>query len=169
MMQREEGRPGRDNMNAVQENAKENKDGVARGLSTLLADTYILYLKTQNFHWNVKGPQFQALHLLFEQQYNELAAANDLIAERIRALGQRAPASFAEFSKMTAIKESTSSMKAQEMIRQLLADNETLLTTANKAFPAAEEAEDQASMDLLTQRLQAHGKAAWMLRSLLEE
>src|SRR5687767_6694588 len=142
---------------------------IAEGLSRLLADSYTLYLKTHNFHWNVKGPMFQTLHLLFETQYTELAAAVDLIAERIRALGFRSPASYAEFGKATSIKESTVTPKATEMIRQLLADHETVAATASKAFTAADSAGDQATIELVTQRLQAHEKSAWMLRSHLEE
>lgn len=146
----------------------EQKKEIAQGLSTLLADTYTLYLKTHNFHWNVTGPMFQTLHLMFETHYTEMSLAVDLIAERIRALENQAPGSYAEFGKLTSIKEAVGATKAQEMIRQLLADHETVGKTARQAFPAAERAADQATMDLLTQRLQLHEKTAWMLRSLLE-
>jgi starvation-inducible DNA-binding protein len=156
-------------MSAVKEIPQDQKKAIAQGLSQLLADSYTLYLKTHNYHWNVKGPMFQTLHLLFETQYTELAMAVDLIAERIRALGVRAPGSYAEFGKATTIKEGIVAPKAEEMIGQLLADNETVAKAASDAFPAAEKAGDQATMDLLTQRLQVHEKSAWMLRSLLEE
>ena len=141
---------------------------VSDALAKLLADTYSLYLKTHNFHWNVVGPMFQTLHLMFETQYTELALAVDLLAERIRALGQPAPGSYAEFGKLTSIKEARQGVKAQEMIKQLLADHETVVASARTAFPAAEKAADQATMDLLTQRMQLHEKTAWMLRSLTE-
>ena len=143
--------------------SEKDRKSIADGLNRLLADSYTLYLMTHNFHWNVKGPMFQTLHLLFETQYLELALAVDLIAERIRALDFRSPGSYAEFSKSTSIKESTSAPKAIEMIKQLLADNKTVAVAASAAFPAAEKAGDQATMDLLTQRLQVHEKSAWML------
>ncbi len=142
---------------------------VAQGLSRVLADTYTLYLKTHNFHWNVVGPMFQTLHLMFEQHYNELALAVDLVAERIRALGHPAPATYAAFAKLTAIAEEDGVPKAVDMIRSLVKGHETVAKTVREVFPAAEKAGDQATMDLLTQRLQVHEKTAWMLRSLLEE
>lgn len=148
--------------------SNEQKKEIAAGLSVLLADTYTLYLKTHNFHWNVTGPMFQTLHLMFETHYNEMALAVDLIAERIRALEQHAPGSYAEFGKLTTIKEAVGVPKAQDMIRQLLEGHEVVIQTARRVFPAAEGAGDQATMDLLTQRLQLHEKTAWMLRSLLE-
>ncbi len=148
--------------------SNEQKKEIAAGLSVLLADTYTLYLKTHNFHWNVTGPMFQTLHLMFETHYNEMALAVDLIAERIRALEQPAPGSYAEFGKLTAIKEAVGVPKAHDMIRQLLEGHEIVIQTARRVFPAAEQAGDQATMDLLTQRLQLHEKTAWMLRSLLE-
>ena len=148
---------------------EQQKKEIAKGLAVLLADSYTLYLKTHNFHWNVVGPMFQTLHLMFEQQYNELALAVDMIAERIRALGVPAPGSFADFGKLTAIKEAVGVPKAQNMIRQLLENHETVTLTAKNAFPAAELAGDQATMDLLTQRMQIHEKTTWMLRSLLED
>ncbi len=141
---------------------------IAQGLSRLLADTYTLYLKTHNFHWNVTGPQFQTLHLMFEQQYTELALAVDLVAERIRALGVRAPGTYAEFAKLTSIKEEPGPIAAQAMTRQLLEGHESVVRTARSVFPAAEAGADESSVDLLTQRLQVHEKTAWMLRSLLE-
>lgn len=140
----------------------------AEGLSKLLADSYTLYLKTHNFHWNVTGPMFQTLHLMFEGQYTELATAVDLIAERIRSLGFFAPASYAEFSKLTVIKESTTVPNAQAMIAELVEGQEAVCRTARSIYPAAEESQDEATLDLLTQRLQLHEKTAWMLRSILE-
>jgi starvation-inducible DNA-binding protein len=148
--------------------SKEQKKEIAEGLSVLLADTYTLYLKTHNFHWNVTGPMFQTLHLMFEGHYNEMALAVDLVAERIRALENHAPGSYAEFGKLTSVKEAVGVPKAQDMIRQLLEGHETVIQAARRAFPAAERASDQATMDLLTQRLQLHEKTSWMLRSLLE-
>lgn len=148
--------------------AAKDRARIAKGLSRLLADTYTLYLKTHNFHWNVTGPLFNTLHLMFEQQYNELALAVDQIAERIRALGERAPGSYAEFAKLATVKEAKGSPKAEEMIRQLVIGNETVVKTARKAFPAAQAGGDESTADLLTQRMQIHEKTAWMLRSLLE-
>jgi starvation-inducible DNA-binding protein len=142
---------------------------IAHGLSRLLADTYTLYLKTHNFHWNVTGPMFNTLHLMFETQYNELALAVDLIAERIRALGLPAPGSYREFGKLTAVAESEGSPDATEMIRQLAEGQETVVRTARSVFPDADAANDQPTADLLTQRMQVHEKNAWMLRSLLEK
>ncbi len=146
-----------------------HRKGIAHGLSVLLADTYTLYLKTHNFHWNVKGPMFQTLHLMFEGQYNELALAVDAIAERIRALGHNAPGSYVEFSKLSSVKDSPEVPKASDMIRILMQDQETVVRSARSVFPLAEEGGDQATEDLLTQRIQIHEKTAWMLRSLLEE
>ena len=148
---------------------EKQREKIASGLSRLLADSYTLYLKTHNFHWNVKGPMFNTLHLMFEAQYNELALAVDLIAERIRALDVQAPGSYREFSKLTAIKESEGSPSATEMIKQLVAGQETVARTARGVFPDAEAANDQPTADLLTQRMQVHEKTAWMLRSLLEK
>ena len=144
-----------------------DRQKIADGLSHLLADTYTLYLKTHNFHWNVTGPMFQTLHLMFETQYNELALAVDLIAERIRALGFPAPASYAAFTRLSSIKESESVPKAEEMIRQLVAGQESVARTARSVFPVVEKVNDQPTADLLTQRMQVHEKTAWMLRSLL--
>ena len=140
---------------------------IADGLSRLLADTYTLYLKTHNFHWNVTGPMFQTLHLMFEGQYNELALAVDQIAERIRALGFPAPGSYAEFGRLTSIKEAEGAPAAGAMIRQLVEGQETVARTAREVIKVAESAHDAPTADLLTQRLQIHEKTAWMLRSLL--
>ncbi|MCB0340907.1 MAG: DNA starvation/stationary phase protection protein [Pseudobdellovibrionaceae bacterium] len=142
---------------------------IAKGLSKLLADSYTLYLKTHNYHWNVTGPMFQALHTMFETQYNELAIAVDDIAERIRALGEKAPGSYAEFSKLTTIKEETGTPSARDMIANLVTAQESVIRTARSVFPMAEEGNDEATADLLTQRIQLHEKTAWMLRSLLED
>ncbi len=147
----------------------EHRTKIAAGLSSLLADSYTLYLKTHNYHWNVKGPMFQTLHLMFEQHYTELALAVDLIAERIRALGEKAPGSYQEYSKLTSIKEEADWPTAHEMIRNLVTAHETVIRTARSIFPAAEAGSDEATVDLLTQRMQLHEKTAWMLRSLLEE
>ena len=141
---------------------------IAEGLSRVLADTYTLYLKTHNFHWNVTGPMFQTLHLMFEQQYSELALAVDLVAERIRALGYPAPGSYAQFAKLSTVTEAEGIPKANEMVRQLVEGQEALVRTLRNVFPAAETASDQVTIDLLTQRMQVHEKTAWMLRSLLE-
>ena len=141
---------------------------IANGLSRLLADTYTLYLKTHNFHWNVTGPMFQTLHLMFETQYNELALAVDLIAERIRALGHPAPGSYREFAKLSSIPEAEGVTRATDMIRQLVEGQEAVVRTARKVFEIADRVNDQPTADLLTQRMQIHEKTAWMLRSLLE-
>lgn len=140
---------------------------IANGLSRLLADTYTLYLKTHNFHWNVTGPMFNTLHTMFETQYTELSTAVDEIAERIRALGEPAPGSYAQFSDLTVISEETGTPSAEEMIRQLVEGQEAIARTARSVFPAAEKAGDEPTADLLTQRMQLHEKNAWMLRSLL--
>jgi len=141
---------------------------IAQGLSRLLADSYTLYLKTHNFHWNVTGPMFQTLHLMFETQYTELATAVDLIAERIRALGFPAPGSYTEFSKLSSIKEESGVPSATKMIELLVEGQEAVVRTARSIFPAVEKNNDEATADLLTQRMQLHEKTAWMLRSLLE-
>jgi starvation-inducible DNA-binding protein len=146
----------------------EHRQKIVEGLEILLADSYTLYLKTHNFHWNVTGPMFQALHVLFENQYTELALAVDEIAERIRALGHFAPGSYAQFMKHTSIKEETTVPPAKEMILQLLEGQEIIIRTARKACTYVEESNDQATMDLLTRRIETHEKNAWMLRSLLE-
>lgn len=149
--------------------SKADRESIAKGLSRFLADTYTLYLKTHNFHWNVTGPMFQTLHLLFMDQYNETWMAVDLIAERIRALGFPAPGSYGEFAELSSIKDSEGSPKAKDMILQLIEGQETVVRTARSVFPVAEKAGDQPTLDLLTQRMQIHEKNAWMLRSLLEE
>lgn len=144
------------------------KKHIAEGLSRVLADSYTLYLKTHNFHWNVEGPQFRGLHLMFEEQYTELAEAVDTIAERIRALGQFAPGSYAEFSRLSTIEEANSVPKAEEMLRQLLSDHKTVVKTINTVLPTAQEAGDEATIGILTERITVHEKTAWMLRSLLK-
>jgi starvation-inducible DNA-binding protein len=141
---------------------------IAAGLSRVLADSYTLYLKTHNFHWNVTGPMFQTLHLMFETQYNELALAVDLIAERIRSLGVAAPGTYRQFIELATIKEDDGVPKAESMIRLLVEGHETVARTARTVFKIAEAANDQPTCDLLTQRLQVHEKTAWMLRSLLD-
>lgn len=142
---------------------------IAAGLSRLLADTYTLYLKTHNFHWNVKGPLFQTLHLMFETQYNELALAVDLIAERIRALGFAAPGTYGEFAELSSIKEDRGVPAATRMIQLLLEGQEAVIRTARSIFPVVDQNQDEPTADLLTQRMQIHEKTAWMLRSLLED
>jgi starvation-inducible DNA-binding protein len=142
---------------------------IARGLSGLLADSYTLYLMTHNFHWNVTGPMFNTLHLMFMAQYTEQWNALDLIAERIRALGHPAPGTYKEFVKLASIKEVESVPKALDMVRLLVAAQEATARTARKLFPLLDRANDQPSADLITQRIEVHEKTAWMLRSLLEE
>jgi starvation-inducible DNA-binding protein len=146
-----------------------DRKSIVDGLSRLLADTYTLYLKTHNFHWNVTGPQFRTLHLMFEEQYNEIWQATDVIAERIRSLGHYAPATYRDYAKLTSIKEPDGIPPATDMIRQLVEGHETVTRTAREIFPTVEKASDEASADLLTQRMQVHEKTAWMLRSLLEK
>lgn len=141
---------------------------IADHLSKLLADSYTLYLKTHNFHWNVKGPMFQTLHLMFETQYTELATAVDLIAERIRALDFPAPGTYKEYSRLSSIAETDGVPAAKDMIKQLVEAQEAVIRTARAAYPVVEKGGDEASADLLTQRIQLHEKTAWMLRSLLE-
>lgn len=141
---------------------------IAAGLSRLLADTYSLYLKTHYFHWNVTGPMFQTLHLMFETQYNELALAVDLVAERIRSLGVEAPGSYSAYAKLTSIEETDHVPAAEDMIKLLVKGHEAVVRTARKVFPLADKANDESTADLLTQRLQVHEKTAWMLRSLLQ-
>lgn len=140
---------------------------IADGLSRLLADSYTLYLKTHNYHWNVEGPMFNTLHLMFETHYTELATAVDEIAERIRALGVKAPGSYSTFAKLATIEEALGGESAEEMIRQLVVGQETVARTARSIFPVAEQASDEPTADLLTQRIQIHEKNAWMLRSML--
>jgi starvation-inducible DNA-binding protein len=145
-----------------------HREDIAQGLSRVLADTYTLYLKTHNFHWNVTGPMFQTLHLMFETQYIELALAVDLIAERIRSLGFPAPGTYKQYAELSSIKEEQGIPKAQDMIRLLVEGQESVVRTARSLYPTVEAASDEATADLLTQRIQLHEKTAWMLRSLLE-
>ena len=147
--------------------AHEDRQEIAQGLTKLLADSYALYLKTQNFHWNVKGPSFHSLHIMFEEHYTELATAIDEIAERILALGFPAPGSFSAFSKLTSIPEENDYPKAEAMVRQLIEGHETVIKTAKSLLPKAEQGKDDASVDLAVQRMQSHEKTAWMLRSSL--
>jgi starvation-inducible DNA-binding protein len=142
---------------------------VVESLSNLLADSYTLYLKTHHFHWNVTGPMFQTLHLLFMEQYNEQWLAVDVIAERIRSLGSPSPGTYKQFADLTIIKPSKELPKAKEMVRELLEGQEAVVRTARSAFTVAEKANDQVTCDILTQRMQVHEKNAWMLRSMLEE
>ena len=142
---------------------------IADGLSRLLADTYSLYLKTHNFHWNVTGPMFQTLHTLFEGHYNELAVAVDDIAERIRALDMPAPGSYAAFSRLSSIPDTEDTPGAMDMIRLLVEAHETVIRTARNIIPITDDANDEATADLVTQRLQIHEKTAWMLRVMLEK
>ena len=146
---------------------EQTRRAIGDGLSRLLADSYTLYLKTHYFHWNVTGPMFNTLHLMFEQQYMELALAVDLVAERIRALGFTAPGSYSQFAGLTSIAEATTVPSAEEMIRQLVKDQEAVVRTARSIFAVVDEAHDGPTADLLTQRMQVHEKTAWMLRSML--
>ncbi|GAB59161.1 MULTISPECIES: Dps family protein [Rheinheimera] len=146
---------------------EDQRKAIAHGLSVLLADTYTLYLKTHNYHWNVTGPMFQTLHTLFETQYNELALAVDEIAERIRALGEFAPGSYKEYAKLTSIKEADGIPTAEEMIKDLVKGQEAIAKTARSIVPTADDASDEVTLDLLTQRMTVHEKNAWMLRSLV--
>lgn len=147
----------------------EHRQKLADELSRLLADSYTLYLKTHNFHWNVTGPMFQTLHVMFEEHYTELALAVDLIAERIRALGFPAPGSYAAYARLSSVSDTDGAPSALEMVKLLVEAHETVIRTAREAVKAAEDAGDQATADLGTQRLQLHEKTAWMLRSLLEK
>lgn len=147
---------------------EENRKQITQGLSRFLADSYTLYLKTHNFHWNVTGPMFRTLHLMFEEQYNELWTAVDTVAERIRSLGAPAPATYSAFAKLSSIKETDGVPHANDMIKLLVEGHETVIRTAREVFPLAEKGGDQGTLDLLTQRLEVHEKTAWMLRSLLE-
>jgi len=147
--------------------SEEQRKSIAQGLAVLLADTYTLYLKTHNYHWNVTGPMFQTLHTLFETQYTELAVAVDDIAERIRALGEFAPGSYKEYAKLTSIKEAEGIPSAEEMIKDLVKGQEAIAKTARSIVPTADEASDEVTLDLLTQRMTVHEKTAWMLRSLV--
>ncbi|MDY6945886.1 MAG: Dps family protein [Pseudomonadota bacterium] len=145
-----------------------DREKIAAGLSKVLADTYSLYLKTHNFHWNVEGPMFNTLHLMFMEQYTELWNALDAIAERIRSLGYPAPGTNSQFARLTSIDETEGVPEALDMVRLLVAGHEAVARTARATFPAAEKGGDESTADLLTQRLQIHEKTAWMLRSLLK-
>jgi len=147
---------------------KESRKAIAEGVSRLLADEYTLYLKTHNFHWNVTGPMFNTLHLMFEQHYTEAALAVDLVAERIRALGFPAPGTYRQFAELSSIKEEPGVPEWKDMVRQLVHGHEACVRTARDVFPKAEKVGDEPTCDLLTQRMQLHEKTAWMLRSLLE-
>lgn len=149
--------------------SERDRKAIAKGLSELLADSYSLYLMTHNFHWNVKGPMFNTLHMMFMTQYSEQWTALDLIAERIRALGEPAPGTYKEFSKLSSIKEVEGVPKAMDMVKHLVKAQEATAKTARKLFSTVEKANDQPTADLLTQRIDIHEKTAWMLRSLLEE
>lgn len=149
--------------------SEKEREKIAKGLSGLLADSYTLYLMTHNFHWNVTGPQFNSLHMMFMAQYTEQWNALDIIAERIRALGHPAPGTYKEFVKLASIKEVEGVPKAMEMVRHLVEAQEATARTARNLFPLVDAANDQPTADVLTQRLDVHEKTAWMLRSLLEE
>jgi starvation-inducible DNA-binding protein len=140
---------------------------IAQGLAHVLADSYTLYLKTHNYHWNVTGPRFRELHLMFEEQYNELAVAVDDIAERIRTLGEFAPGSYSEFAQLSRIREASGRCSAEQMIRDLVIANETLVRTIREVLPAAQQADDESTASLLADRMVVHEKTAWMLRSAL--
>jgi len=145
-----------------------DRAAIAKGLSRLLADTYVLYLKTHNFHWNVEGPMFQTLHQMFMEQYTETWNAVDLVAERIRSLGHYAPGTYKEYLGLASINETPGVPKAAQMVKALIAGQEAVVRTARSLLPLAERADDQPTLDLLTQRMQVHEKNAWMLRSLLK-
>lgn len=146
---------------------EQQRKDIVSGLSVLLADSYTLYLKTHNYHWNVTGPMFQTLHTLFETQYTELAVAVDDIAERIRALGEFAPGSYKEYARLTTIKEAEGVPSAEEMIKDLVKGQESIAKTARSIVETADNAKDEVTLDLLTQRMTVHEKTAWMLRSLV--
>lgn len=154
-------------MSKSKEMTEKDRKKFADGLARVLADTYTLYLKTHGFHWNVEGPLFPMLHAMFEEQYTELAGAVDQIAERIRALRQPAPAGYAAFAKLASVREASGRESATDMIRALAKDQETIAATARDAFAIAEAANDEATADLMVQRLHVHEKAAWMLRAML--
>jgi starvation-inducible DNA-binding protein len=148
--------------------AEKDRAKVADGLARVLADTFSLYLKTHGYHWNVEGPMFNTLHLMFQEQYTELWNALDAIAERIRSLGHPAPGSYKAFAKLASIEDSDDVPEALAMVRELVKGHEAVARTVREVFPVAEKAGDEATVDLLTQRLQVHEKTAWMLRSLLK-
>jgi starvation-inducible DNA-binding protein len=146
-----------------------DREAIAKGLSRLLADTYVLYLKTHNFHWNVEGPMFQTLHQMFMGQYTETWNAIDLVAERIRSLGHYAPGTYREYLGLARVKETPGVPRAERMVKLLIEGQEAVVRTAREVLPLAERADDQPTLDLLTQRMQVHEKNAWMLRSLLKK
>ena len=148
--------------------AQGDRNAISDGLGRVLADTYTLYLKTHNYHWNVTGPQFRALHLMFEEQYRELWAATDELAERIRALGYYAPGTYAEYAKLTSIQEDNGVPSADQMVANLVKGHETVVKTARDLFQLADEAKDEVTADLMVQRMNASEKTAWMLRSMIE-
>ncbi|MBC7537808.1 MAG: DNA starvation/stationary phase protection protein [Bacteriovorax sp.] len=147
---------------------EKHREEISKGLSHFLADSYTLYLKTHNFHWNVTGPMFPTLHVMFEGQYQELALAVDEIAERIRALGMKAPATYQEFLKLTSIKENTGDLSAMQMVAELVQGHEAVIRTARGLFSMVNESHDEPTADILIQRLRVHEKTAWMLRSMME-
>jgi starvation-inducible DNA-binding protein len=142
---------------------------IVQGLSRMLADTYMVYLKTHSFHWNVEGPMFQTLHQMFMEQYTETWNAIDLIAERIRSLGEYAPGTYKEYARLARVKETDGVPRAEDMVRLLIEGQEAIVRTAREVLPVADEANDEPTLDLLTQRMQVHEKNAWMLRSLLKK
>jgi len=146
-----------------------DRAAIAKGLSRLLADTYVLYLKTHNFHWNVEGPMFQTLHMMFMEQYTETWNAIDLVAERIRSLGHYAPGTYKEYLGLARVKETPGVPKALQMVKLLIEGQEAVVRTAREVLPVADKANDEPTLDLLTQRMQVHEKNAWMLRSLLKK
>ena len=148
--------------------SEEDRKSIVEGLSRLLSDTYVLYLKTHNFHWNVTGPRVMTLHLMFEEQDNELALDVDVVAERIRALGFPAPGAYATYARLSSIKEEEGVPSAENMIKQLVEGQEAVTRTARGIFPLLDKVSDEPTADLLTQRMQVHEKTAWMLRALLE-
>ncbi|ODS22861.1 DNA starvation/stationary phase protection protein [Candidatus Endobugula sertula] len=148
--------------------SEENRQLIAQGVGELLADTYTLYLKTHNFHWNVVGPKFHDLHLMFEAQYTELATAVDDIAERIRTLGFPAPGTYRQFAELTSIEETVGILDADTMVKILTEDNETVVRTARRILPLAQDANDESTASVISDRMVIHEKTAWMLRSLLE-
>jgi len=149
--------------------SSKDRAAIAKGLSRLLADTYVVYLKTHNFHWNVEGPMFQTLHQMFMDQYTEAWNAIDLVAERIRSLGHYAPGTYREYLELARVKETPGVPKAGQMVKLLIEGQEAVVKTAREILPIAEKADDQPTLDLLTQRMQVHEKNAWMLRSLLKK
>ena len=149
--------------------SEKDRAKIAEGLSRLLADTYTVYLKTHNFHWNVEGPMFQTLHILFMEQYTEAWNAIDLVAERIRSLGHYAPGTYTQYQKLASIEETEGIPKATQMIELLIQGQEAIVRTARSVLPVADKASDEPTLDLLTQRMQVHEKNAWMLRSLLQK